>query len=790
MKPEIYDLTHKKVGPLPAAAKIKITRELGYGDETLELEYPKEGIRAEAIKNEAYLRTPKQEYVIKDVDSESNRDTIRLEAALNIEELEGRVWPGGCATVEQTLQACMEFILAGTPWTAEVPPEISKKRTVRNEGDTTTWEMVKAAVDTYRVEVQIDALAKVLKFSERIGQDRGCYFREDLNLQSLGVKSSTYGFATRLIPIGKDGMGLWLDGGKTYIENHQYTDKVITAVWRDERYQNTASLLEDATARLAEMSQPVVAYEAKIEDLASQSDEYRAMEFDLGDTITIYSETTGVRTTQRIVKLEQWPLDPKRDVAELSNARKSFAEIQKEAEDMIKQDSLSVAKHYFKGALEGYSTKEETALAIQTADGEIRTTISKNFSTKAETAEYAATAKKDAEAAVKEAKRLSAAAQSAAVEAAKLNVDEVLKAYSTTIQTQALIDQKADGITLAVSEKYETKATVAQVARGAADAATAAETAAKGYTDETLKAYSTTVETQSLINQKADAITLSVSQSYATKQSVIDAEASAKGHTDAALKSYSTTTEVQSLINQKADGITLEVSKTYATQTEMSEAKQAATAAQSAATSAKDQANNALTVASRGKDYTDNSLTDYTKTIRSKFAMSPESVDISTGRLTFNSNTIKINSTNFVLDEFGNVSAMGTFRSKSADGWETEITSGCVRMYDGNTIALAMYRDKWSNNGGQLTMNKGDETGYYSADGIALYKGSQPKMKLELDREGWTLWSDYSAMLQNRNGEKNGWFTYLVVDGMMFGGWDVHAVWSNDCGEYVLGIGA
>ena len=71
-------------------------------------------------------------------------------------------------------------------------------------------------------------------------------------------------------------------------------------------------------------------------------------------------------------------------------------------------------------------------------------------------------------------------------------------------------------------------------------------------------------------------------------------------------------------------------------------------------------------------------------TVRSKFAMDTSSATIDAGRLTFNSNTIVINSTNFKLDASGNVTASGTF--KSANGkWEAALQSGSLIMnYDGN----------------------------------------------------------------------------------------------------------
>ena len=70
-----------------------------------------------------------------------------------------------------------------------------------------------------------DSLNKGISVYEKYGEDRGAYFIERLNLKRLQVQSNSYDFATRLIPIGKDGLMLNIDG-KNYVENHQYSKKV------------------------------------------------------------------------------------------------------------------------------------------------------------------------------------------------------------------------------------------------------------------------------------------------------------------------------------------------------------------------------------------------------------------------------------------------------------------------------------------------------------------------------------------------------------------------------------
>lgn len=143
--------------------------------------------------------------------------------------------------------------------------------------------------------------------------------------------------------------------------------------------------------------------------------------------------------------------------------------------------------------------------------------------------------------------------------------NDKLSGYSTTEQMQSAIDQKANEISTSVSQTYVTKTALD-------DAKLDAISSANTNTAELLKNYSTTAQMNSAINQKADQITTSVSETYATKTSVSDAKdeaiASANQNTSNLLKNYSTTTEMNSAINQKADEITTTVSETYMTQAE------------------------------------------------------------------------------------------------------------------------------------------------------------------------------------------------------------------------------
>ena len=612
---ELYDRNHKKLANLTGIKSPHIQRTLEYGDETLDFSYPTSGPWLAQLLAECYIRTDRQEYVVKAVEKSSTSAWRKVSCALNIEELEGAPFEG-FETVEQTVQAAAEFALEGTGWTVETDADITKKRTIRKEDDTTAWEVVKQIVDTYRVELEIDAVNKRLLFHTRRGRDRGAYFIERLNLRSLGVKTSSYGFYTRLIPIGKDGLHLWRDG-QNYIENHQYSDKVITSIWRDERYTVTAALMEDAQARLDEASTPARAYTAELVDLAAQSDKYNALAYDLGDAVLLVSEKTDEREKQRIVKLDEYPDDPLANKAELSNVKQTFAQLQKTEAEMATADAVAIATKRTKKVLkDDYLTKKETEVKISALAESIELEVSKTYMTVAN----------------------GQAAIDKALEAGKQYTDGKLTEYSTTEETKSLISQSAEQITLEVSKTYATTASVeksldtlqaaAKSAQETADkanndAADAQAAADKAAADAAAAAAEADKAKQAAADAEANAAAdaqekANAAQAAAEKAAAADAQAKAAAaeaaakkaaaedatakanaakeaankYTDTQLTKYSTTEEMKSAINQSATGITLEVSKTYATKTSVEESVATLQAAAKSAKETADKANN------------------------------------------------------------------------------------------------------------------------------------------------------------------------------------------------------
>jgi hypothetical protein len=193
-----------------------------------------------------------------------------------------------------------------------------------------------------------------------------------------------------------------------------------------------------------------------------------------------------------------------------------------------------------------------------------------------------------------------------------------------------------------------------QVIKEIADAEESARSDAKNYTNGELKKYYTKSEVETSIKNTKDSILLSASES-------------ATQYVDNQLKNYAKSSDVSVSIN----GIRMEVSDTYTKKSET----------------------------------------------RSAFAMDSTDVTISTGRVTFNSNTIVINSTNFTLDSNGNVSVKGVFISTGGNarlGTYAKLNNADYAIYY-DDYAISSYTYAFLRGG------SGDTAYDYASSKIELY---------------------------------------------------------------------
>ena len=326
---QLFDKNKNKIFGLIEYKDLCIESVLEDGDKTLSFLYSKNSKYYFDIEEEGYIRTKQDEFVIKEKDIQDNYTTFICK--LNIEELEGKTFDR-YESIEQTITVALNLAIVGTGWTV-AENSLKKKRTVRKT-NCSSWDIIKEIKSTYRVDIIFNTLEKKIEIYEHLGKDKGTYFIEDLNLKSLQVQSNSYSYVTRIIPVGKDGLTIEsINNNKNYVENYQYSNKVKTIYWNDDRYTIKESLLEDAKAKLNELSKPYRAYTASIINLSKLNPKYNILDYKLGDDITLISKRNKIKEKQRIIKTIEYPQDHNKDTIELANATLKFEDIQSQFQD-------------------------------------------------------------------------------------------------------------------------------------------------------------------------------------------------------------------------------------------------------------------------------------------------------------------------------------------------------------------------------------------------------------------------------------------------------------------------
>lgn len=325
----ILDKNKVPVKGLKKYTDLCIESALELDDRTLSFSAPYRNIR-NAIENEGYIETKDDRYVVKEIEKTSG-GTAKIRAQLDLESLEGKAFRE-FRSEEQTIRNALQLAFAGTGWTIGIC-EVSKKRTL-SMSNVSALDVLKQALKTYRCEITINSKDQIVNVYTSVGEDKGCYFSNQLNLTQLTVQSTSYDFYTEIEPYGKDGLTIeTVNDGKTYLENHQYSSKVKRCIWKDERYTVPESLKEDAEAKLKDMSKPYTSYSANVIDLAKHSEKYSILEYGIGDTVTLLDDLTDTREEQRIVRMKTYPDTPEKNSCTLANKVLTFDELAQKYED-------------------------------------------------------------------------------------------------------------------------------------------------------------------------------------------------------------------------------------------------------------------------------------------------------------------------------------------------------------------------------------------------------------------------------------------------------------------------
>lgn len=294
-----------------------IESDLASANKLIRFKVPKSAISRSLLQQEYFLLTATDEYVIKEINY-SDEDFYEVYGKLSLDSLRGKSYLT-YETDSVSLDTILLAITAETGWTYQLVDANTKLRTLKLT-NVSVYQIILECCAVYGCEVWFDTLSKVIRFYTKRGMNRGAYVYSELNLRDRDYQSDTYDLVTRLYPYGKDGLTITsINGGLEYIDNTQFTGKIIERKWLDERYTNAQVLYDDAVAVLDELSKPRVSFRVDVLNLVGSRPEYAILDFQLGDTVRIFDKANQFMDTQRIVRLVEYPLSPEKNKADFSN---------------------------------------------------------------------------------------------------------------------------------------------------------------------------------------------------------------------------------------------------------------------------------------------------------------------------------------------------------------------------------------------------------------------------------------------------------------------------------------
>ena len=319
---KLFDKEHNAIGHITRYKDCRIESDVSTGDKTLYFTYI---AKNQPLENEMYVQTEDDEYVIKEAPADSS-GFPRIVAVLNLEGLQAKAWQTFSVT-DATVDEAARTALAGSGWTVGYC-DVTKHR---NAGmmHVNTVGVIQNLCKAFMCEPVYDTRGKTVSFYQKRGVDKGVYFLSGLNLKRLKKESGSHEFYTRVIPIGENGLTIEsVNDGKKYLENFQYSSKVLAYIWKDESYTDPQALKEDAELWLEDHAKPEASYQAEVRNLAAQKPGYSVLSYSLGDMVKLVDEATGTMEEQRIVKMVHYPDNPDKDTCEISNTVLTFEEMQ------------------------------------------------------------------------------------------------------------------------------------------------------------------------------------------------------------------------------------------------------------------------------------------------------------------------------------------------------------------------------------------------------------------------------------------------------------------------------
>ena len=285
------------------------------GDDTLVFSLPSDHPQLPDMLNQLSLTDKEsgQAFLITqtdegDITAQIDLDEFRQEMYLN--------WTNSSNTAAGTIRQVLP-----TGWTVQDTSGSTIRRTITMEG-ATALEILREIPDVYGLAIRFDRKAKrvLLKNPDDISPT-GTYFSDELNLRKQPIRTAqSKNFATRLYAVGKDGLTFAdINGGKAYVDNNEYSNRIVSAYWSDDRYTVKENLFADAKKKLAEMAKPAQSYQCDVVDLAKIDPErWSYLSVEMYQGVILMDRVRNSRLIHRVVRYQRYPHYPEKNLVTLS----------------------------------------------------------------------------------------------------------------------------------------------------------------------------------------------------------------------------------------------------------------------------------------------------------------------------------------------------------------------------------------------------------------------------------------------------------------------------------------
>ena len=314
------------------------------------------------LVEEASIRDRDQQwYLIKQIDA--GNETAKIVAQLDLDAWKSEMLIG-YSNNSATLYATINGVLP-TGWLFLDNSGLTMQRTI--EGDYTPLEIVDACRDTYGVYFKFDNVSKTITaLLPDEAEPLGAFATRDLNLKEINYKGKSNDIVTRLYAYGADGLSFAsINSGLPYVENFTYSDRIVCAVWRDDRYTIAENLLADAKKKLSTLAIPTRSYECDVVDLRSTNPEmYGFLDFDIFSVATLIDDAKNFAINYQVVERWDYPYHPDKNKVifssspeKIQNQVKHLAQQIENANSPFRQQqqtAINNATNWITGAKGGY----------------------------------------------------------------------------------------------------------------------------------------------------------------------------------------------------------------------------------------------------------------------------------------------------------------------------------------------------------------------------------------------------------------------------------------------------